>query len=302
MTRYHEAQSVSDALAVLASDPEVKVVAGGTDIIVGTRQDKREMPKSLLAVHRITELQQLESIETGGLRIGALVTHAMLESDPQLRNDYSALPDSAALIGSPATRNVGTLGGNLVNASPAMDTGAPLMVLDARVTLRSSSTERVLPVAELFIGPGETVMRHEELLIAVEIPSLPDRTGSAYVRLEYRQAMEIAVAGAAAYVELDKQQRVVNSRIVLSAVAPTLVRAPAAEAALKGLPATAEVFARAGDLARESASPIGDVRAPEHYRDTVLPVIVKRALDAASQRAQGESIPIPASRLGRLQD
>ena len=302
MTIYHAAQSVSDALVVLARDPEAKIVAGGTDLIVGIRQNKRELPRSLLAIHRIAELQQLETMETGGLRIGALVTHAMLESDTHLRSDFSALPDSAALIGSPATRHVGTLGGNLANASPAMDTGAPLMVLDASVMLRSASTERVLPVAELFVGPGKTVMRHDELLTVVEIPPLSVRAGSAYVRLEYRQAMEISVVGVAAYIELDTKRSVVNSRIVLSAVAPTLVRALAAEAALKGVPATAKAFARAGDLARESASPIGDVRAPQQYRDTVISVIVKRALIAACQRAQGESVLIPASRIDRQRD
>lgn len=298
MTQYYTAENLDNALEILHRTAQVEVIAGGTDLVVSKRQGKRELPANLLGIDGISELKKIEDLGEGALRVGALVTHAMLMSDSRLRGPRCALADSAALIGSPSTRYLGTLGGNLANGSPAMDTGAPLVVLDALVTLRSLAKERVLPIEELFVGPGKTVIGADELLISVDLPKFPDRTGSAYVRLEYRQAMEIAIVGAATYIELDEHDRVKHSKIALTAVAPTVIRATKAEMELNGALTTVDTFSRVGEIARLAANPISDVRAPSQYREEVLAVIVARSIDAASRRARGESIPFPANRIG----
>jgi CO/xanthine dehydrogenase FAD-binding subunit len=295
-TGYHAPATVEDAIAALSSDPPAKVIAGGTDLIVGTRNGKRPMPGSFVAIHRIAELCGLSADDEGNLSIGALVNHATLERSPLVRERFAALSDGAALIGSPATRHVGTLGGNLVNASPAMDTGAPLLVHGASVTLRSAAGERTLSLDELLLGPGRSAVEAGELLTSIEVPAPAARSGSAYVRLEYRRSMEIAVLGAAALVELGDDGAVRRARVALSAVAPTIVRATAVEEALAGVAPTPEALASAAAHAAGTAAPISDVRASREYRLGMIPVITRRALQAAVDRADGRPVPIPASR------
>ncbi|HEX2303456.1 MAG TPA: FAD binding domain-containing protein, partial [Gaiella sp.] len=167
------AATVDDALTALAAG--ARPVAGGTDLVVGARQGKAPLPESLVAIHRLGALGKIE--ETGaGLRIGALVTHAEIVAHPLVRDRLTALADASAIVGSHATRAQGTIGGNLMNASPAMETGGPLMCLDATVTLRSATGSRSLAVGELCTGPGSTVAVPAELLVAVEVPNVAPGT------------------------------------------------------------------------------------------------------------------------------
>jgi CO/xanthine dehydrogenase FAD-binding subunit len=183
-----------------------------------------------------------------------------------------------------------------MNSSPAMDTGAPLLVLGAEVELRTASGSRTVPLAELWTGPGRTSARDGELLVAVRIPALPARSGSAYLRLEYRRAMEIAVVGAAAAVTLNGDGDIEACRIALTAVAPTIVRSPGGEAAIAGKPVSEQTLAAVAAGASADASPISDVRAGERYRRHTVGVMARRAVEAAVARARGEHIPVPANR------
>ena len=135
---YFQPGSVDEALRLLAEHDGAALVAGGTDLVVGTRQGKRTLPETLVAIHR---LQGLDGIgeDGGALVIGALATHDAIERSELVRGRWTALADASAIVGSPATRHVATLGGNLANASPAMETGAPLVVFEAEVELRSTS-------------------------------------------------------------------------------------------------------------------------------------------------------------------
>ena len=181
-----------------------------------------------------------------------------------------------------------------MNASPAMETGGPLMCFDASVTLRSSTGSRAVAVAELFTGPGTTVAQPGELLVQSTSRAAPERAGSAYVRLEYRRQMEIAVVGATAAVTLEGDN-VTRARVAITALAPTIRRVAGAEAALDGSPGGDADVAAAARAASEAASPISDVRASERYRRAMAEVIARRAIDAALARARGADVPIPAS-------
>jgi len=299
-TRFAAPAELEEALALLAADAAARPVAGGTDLVVAARQGRKPLPESIVAIDRIPGLADVRvDPADGALVAGALTSHAWLASAPEVRDSWTALADAAAIIGAPATRSTGTLGGNLMNASPAADTVAPLVVLGATVSLRGRSASREVPAGDLATGPGRTVAVRGELLTAVRVPRPAARSGSAYVRLEYRRAMEIAVVGAAALVTLagDGSAAVIAvARIALTAVAPTIVRAVRAEAALIGRPPDAAAAHAAGTAAAADAAPIDDIRASAEYRSAMLEVVVARTVAAAIARARGEAVAVPASR------
>lgn len=285
------ATTVDDALAALAGG--ARPIAGGSDLVVGARHGKAPLPADLVAIDRIDDLRSIEPSERG-LRVGALVSHAILMTHDAVVDGYTAVADAAALVGSPATRHVGTLGGNVMNASPAMDTGAPLVVLGATVELRSVDGMRVVPVGELWTGPGRTVATAGELCTALLLPTRPDRSGSAYVRLEYRRAMEIAVVGAAASVTIGDDGAVSSLAVALSAVAPTIVSVDVSS--LTGRAVDESLLAEVAGAASERATPISDLRASDRYRRHTVGVMARRAVEAAARRAGGEQIAVPVNR------
>ncbi len=286
------ATTLDDALAAVASG--ARPVAGGSDLVVGARQGKAPLPESVVAIDRIRSLGDIDE-SNDGVRIGALVTHARLEVDAGIVRTYPALADASALVGSPSTRNVGTLGGNVMNASPAMDTGAPLLVLAAEIELQSTKKSRRIPIGELWTAPGRTSARPDELCVAVHLPTQPARSSSAYLRLEYRRAMEIAVVGAAASVTLDEDGGLASLSIALTAVAPTIVSVSGLDA-LIGRQVDAALLADVASRASEQSTPISDLRASERYRRHCVGVMASRAVDAAARRARGESIAVPVNR------
>jgi CO/xanthine dehydrogenase FAD-binding subunit len=288
---FTSAYTVDDAVSAL--DAGARPIAGGSDLFVGHRQGKASLPDNVVAINRIPQLAEI-SQHDGGLTIGALVNHHVIEHHPVIASLWSALSDASALVGSPSTRNVGTIGGNVMNASPAMDTGAPLVVLGAEVELVSVHGLRRVPIAELWAGPGRTTAASNELCTALHLPAPADRSGSAYVRLEYRRAMEIAVVGAAASVTLDGDS-IRSIAIALTAVAPTIVAVDGLDD-LTGRAADNGLLATVALLASEQARPISDLRASDRYRRHCVGVMARRSVDAAVRRARGELIPVPVNR------
>jgi CO/xanthine dehydrogenase FAD-binding subunit len=282
------ATTVEEAIAALAAG--ARPVAGGSDLVVGARHGKAPLPDDLVAIDRLVELARIE-ITDAGVRIGALVNHHTIEHHPVLATLYASLADGSALVGSPSTRNVGTLGGNVMNASPAMDTGSPLVVLAAEAELCSARGTRRVTMGDLWTGPGRTSAASDELCVAIHLPSPATRSNSAYLRLEYRRAMEIAVVGAGASVALAPDGTITAVRVALTAVAPTIIE-------VTGLTggSVADVAAAAAELAAEQARPISDVRASDRYRRHTVGVMASRAVEAAARRAAGETIPVPVNR------
>jgi CO/xanthine dehydrogenase FAD-binding subunit len=285
------AASVEEALRELASG--ARPVAGGTDLVVAARQGKAPLPARLVAIHR---LEQLRSVGKAGgtLRLGALATHAEIAAHTLVRERLTALADASSIVGSHATRAQGTIGGNLMNASPAMETGGPLLCFDASAVLRSEAGTRSIPIAELFAGPGQTTAAPDELLEAVEVRLPPETTGSCYLRLEYRRQMEIAVVGATAVLTLSGDV-VSDARVAslpsLRRCGASQQRRPRCSKPIAG-PTAAEAAAQ---LAADAAEPISDVRASARYRQAMVAVVTRRAIAIASARASGEDVPIPAN-------
>ena len=289
---YSTAETVEEAVAALAGG--ARPVAGGTDLVVGARQGKAPLPGSIVAIHRLAELRGA-ALEGDALRLGALTTHEEIAEHALVLERMTALADAAAIVGSHATRAQGTVGGNLMNASPAMEVGGPLLCFGATATLRSQGGERSVAVADLLVGPGRTTAKPDELLTEVVVPLPPEATGSCYARLEYRQQMEIAVVGATAVVTL-ADDRVGAARVAITALAPTVRLVPAAEEALVGSDGGRAAAERAAAAAAAASEPVSDVRASEEYRRAMAAVIARRAIEAAVARARGASVPVPASR------
>lgn len=315
MSSYTEARDVASAVAAMADG--ARPVAGGTDLVVGARHGKAPLPEALVGIHRIAGLGQITEAD-GVFRIGSLVTHATILGSAALAAAAPGLLDASSIVGSHATRANGTLGGNVMNASPAMDTGAPLLCHAATAVLTGPGGTRRVPLEELWTAPGRTSASPDELMEAIELPVPPARSGSAYVRLQYRRQMEIAVVGAAAYVELGDDGTVTTARVAITALTPVICRVPDAEAALEGhrldanrmpkghnhadLGQTASLGAdldaaleAAGTAASEAATPISDVRASASYRTAMAAVMTRRAIRAAITRASGGQVSIPAS-------
>lgn len=285
------ATSLDDVLTALASG--ARPIAGGTDLVVGCRQGKGSLPETLIAIDRVAELKRIDT-DADSTTIGAGVTHAQLMTNDIILDRYTAIADAAALVGSPATRNVGTIGGNVMNGSPAMDTGAPLVVLGAEAELTTTLGTRSVSLDELWVSPGTTSAAPDELCTALVLPNRSDQSGSAYVRLEYRRAMEIAIVGAAASVALDGDS-VASIRVALSAVAPTIIEVTGLSE-LHGASIDDGLLDLVQAAASEQALPISDLRASDRYRRHTIGVMARRATDAALRRADGETIGVPVNR------
>jgi len=300
-SRFFAPATLDQALKLLGADPAARPIAGGTDLVVAARQGRKPLPDAIVAIDRIRDLAGAR-VDGGELVLGALTSHAWLASSAEVGRRWTALADAAAIVGSPATRSTGTIGGNLMNASPAADTVAPLVVLGATVTLAGTDgARRSVPVGQLATAPGRTIAAPDELLIDVRLPAPSAGSGSAYVRLEYRRSMEIAVVGAAVAVTLQGtssagRTAISEAWVALTAVAPTIVSSPTAAAALNGSAGDADACRAAGAAAVRDASPIDDVRASADYSRAMVEVVVARAALAAITRATGGIVPVPASR------
>ena len=279
---YQAPTSIGEAIALLAdTSKNARPLAGGTDILVQLRRELCEVDL-LVDVKRIPELNRLSFDPAEGLTVGAAVSCARLCEHPGVQKAYPGLVDAASVIGGPAIQERATLGGNLCNAAPSGDTIPAMIVLGAACTV---------PVEAFCTAPGETVLGTGELLVSIHFPAPTPRSGACYVRFTPRREMDIAVAGAGAWVVLSEDHaRTTNVRIALAAVAPTPLHLPAAGAALIGQAPTEQAFAAAAELAQAAAHPITDVRGTAAQRRHLVGVLIKRALRGAVSRAKGQGL------------
>jgi len=280
---YHEPTSLAEAVAFGASfGADARFLAGGTDLIIQMRRGKLR-PRHVVSLHRVPGLDRVTV--NGVVTLGGLVTHRELERHPAFQGRLRALVEGAEVIGGHQVRNVATVGGNLVNASPAADVVPVLLALDAEVACVGPDGERTLSLDAFLVGPGQTARRPGELLTTVRFAALPEHAATAFLKAGRRKAMEISVACVAARVTLDDaRERCVNARIALGAVAPTTWRARSAERALEGRAPTEDVLRQAGRLAAAECVPIGDVRASARFRAHLVETMVPRALARCLER------------------
>lgn len=276
--------SVEECLPLLAAHgANAKVLAGGTDLLPQLK-NKVLWPARVIDLSAVRELRVLEGGNGQGLRVGAAVTARELELDPRVRSRYPGLAESGALVGSVQVRNLATVGGNLCNAAPSADMAPPLVALDAEAVIAGPKGRRRVPLASFFVGVRKTVLAPDELLVELSVPALPPHSGGCYLRHTPRRELDIAVVGVASELTLEGGV-CAKARIALAAVAPTPVRATAAEGALVGQRVTPELIERAAALAVEAARPISDQRGSAEFRRHLVRVLTRRTLTTALARA-----------------
>ncbi|HEU4371157.1 MAG TPA: xanthine dehydrogenase family protein subunit M [Methylomirabilota bacterium] len=280
--------TVEACLGVLAKrGAEAKLLAGGTDLLPQLKNHLLK-PACVIDVSGVPDLRVLEGDARRGFRVGASVTARELEQHPGIRAAYPALAESAALVGSIQVRNLATLGGNMCNAAPSADMAPPLIALEAEAVIAGPRGPRRVPMADFFAGVRRTVLGPDELLVEFVLPPPAARGGGSYQRHTPRRELDIAVVGVASQVTL-ADGICGKARISLAAVAPTPVRAAAAERALEGQPLTPAAIERAAELAVQAARPIDDQRGSADFRRHLVRVLTRRTLTRALRRASGGS-------------
>jgi len=276
MTRhaYHRPLSLKEALALKRAAPGAVFISGGTDLMLELRDRAREKPPVLISLRRVPELTGIEVLET--VRIGAGVPVGDVLAHAGLRVLYPALAQALAALGSPQIRNTATIGGNLCRAAPCADSAPPLLVYDARVELAGPTDVRVVPLEDFFRGPGETVIRTDEVLTAILLERPEPGTRGVYLR-KGRVAMDLAVVGVAVRLAV-RDGLCCGVRVAASSVAPLPLRLTQAEALLEGSRPDPDVLAAAAEAAMEQVRPVTDLRSTAEYRRHLVGVFLKRGV------------------------
>ncbi|MBS0523963.1 MAG: xanthine dehydrogenase family protein subunit M [Proteobacteria bacterium] len=277
---FHRPDSIDAAIAVAREHgASARFLAGGTDLIIQINR-RRIAPEHLISLAGLG----LDTIgETGSeFVIGAMATHDAVVGHPAFQKQLKALTEASAVVGGRQVRNIATVGGNIVNASPAADLVPVLLTLDATVELRGGAGTRTLPLDRFLVERGRTERRPDEILTAVRFDKPPADSATAFLKAGRRKAMEISVICVAAHLVSDGK-----ARIAIGAAASRTLRVPAAEAIVeKGGRAA---FAEAGRIAARQMSPIDDVRASARYRRLLVAAMVERALGICADRIEGKS-------------
>ena len=279
---YIAPETLEDALSIKSrSGAGARVIAGGTDLILRMR-DRVFEPEVLVDLQRLS----LDSIvcDEREMRIGPYVTQSRILADTGVATLFPALAESCRHFAGPPIRNRGTIGGNIVNASPAADLVPPLMAYDARIVLCSLSGQRELALADFFTGPGTTVMEPDEILTEIKLPLMPARTASCFLKLGHRRSMAISIVNLCTRLGWHADGTLAAAKIVLGAVAPTPLHAVSAEEFLTGKKLSEDQVGGAAKLASDDISPISDVRASGSYRRQMTEVLVRRALTSAWEK------------------
>jgi len=285
-TDYEKAESVEEAVRLLAAGGgSARAMAGGTDLLPKARGGVFET-NLIVDVKAIPELNVLSYDSGNGLTLGAAVPCYKIYSDADVKAHYPGLLDAATLIGGIQIQGRASIGGNLCNAVPSADSIPALIALGATANIEGPDGSRQVAVEDFCTGPSKNVLKTGELLVSLSIPAPAANSGARYLRFIPRNEMDIAVAGVGVSVELDNGN-FKSARLALAAVGPTPLFVKAVGAALAGKPANDETIAAAGQIAKDAATPITDMRGTVEYRKHLCDVLTRRALSTAVNRAKG---------------
>jgi xanthine dehydrogenase iron-sulfur cluster and FAD-binding subunit A len=266
-----------------------RIVAGGTDVLVELQRGVK--PASTLI--DVSALRELKYVRRSGdvVAVGGLATHNDVLAAPFAREAMLPLAQACIEVGAPQIRTRGTIAGNVVTASPANDTIAPLIALEAEIVLVSRAGERVLPLNEFYTGFRATQLHSDELVREIRFRALDATRRGIFLKVGLRRAQAISVIDIAVVVALDADGVVTDARIALGCLAPTVVRAQTAERYLVGRRLDAETCGETGRRAVDDASPIGDIRGSADYRRSTLAALVARALERIANGREADGYP-----------
>ena len=282
MSQIYMPVQTNDLWDILENNPEAEVYAGGTDLLVKHRAHGGA-PGCLVCIERLDEFK---GIETDGdkILIGALTTHRQIIQDPTIQKAIPILGMSAKTLGSPPVRNMGTIAGNIVTASPAGDTLAPLYVLNAELEIRSRNTTRMIPIESFILGPGKVDLHRGEIVSKVIVSKPRVFRIHHYEKVGRRNALACSVVSMAALMNVTDSDIISEVRLAWGSVGPTIMRFPKLEQLLTGKPLKAKDLSDAVEFVKVSVKPIDDVRASSFYRREVAGRLLLRLLDYSTSK------------------
>ena len=281
----YQATSVDDAIRALQADPSALVIAGGTDVLIKIREGKLA-GCSLVSIHNLTDELSGVTLSPGGdVEIGPLTTFRGVTFSDVIRQTVPVLGEAADMAGGPQLRAAGTIGGNVCNGITSADTASTLVALDAVLRVRGPKGERDVPISEWYQGVGRVALAPYELLVKIIIPrdNYAGYTGH-YIKYAQRAAMDIATLGVSCLVKLTDDKKTVDDAALAFGVAgPVPMRAPSAEAAVRGLPIE-EAIAVIGRAALADVNPRTSWRASKEFRIQLIEELSPRALREAARK------------------
>ncbi len=284
----YEAPTTTKAAASLMAKAKGRafVLAGGTDLLVQLKSGRIE-PELIVDIKRIEATQSIKKM-ANGFRIGAAVSGAAMGKSAALKKAWPGVVEATNLIGSDQIQGRCTMAGNLCNASPAADSVPALVAAGAKAVVVGPKGRRTVLVEKIATGPGKTSLAKGEIVESITLPNRPSRTGDAYLRFIPRSEMDIAVVSAGVCLTLNNKGEVSKARVVLGAVAPTVVLVTAAADAIVGTKLDDDALAELAAACGRACKPIDDMRGTIEFRTDVAGVLARRAAKIAYQRAGGK--------------
>ncbi|MDR3584633.1 MAG: xanthine dehydrogenase FAD-binding subunit XdhB [Desulfosporosinus sp.] len=286
---YYDAETVKEATALLAENPNLRLIAGGTDVLIKLHSGQIAEAE-LLSLRKIKALGSIQKAEDGTIAIGAMATFTKIFNDPILRELIPILTEAAISMGGPQIRNIATIGGNVCNGATSADSAASLFALNAQLKLIDSNGERLVPIREFYLGPGKVALKPGEILTEILIsPENYRGFGGQYIKFAMREAMDIATLAVAVVCKL-QGQTFDEIRIGLGVAGPTPLRCLEAEAYAQGKEVSMATVAEIGRLAVNATQARTSWRASQEYREHLVKELVPRALKVAIVNAGGAEL------------
>ncbi|MBN1277581.1 MAG: xanthine dehydrogenase family protein subunit M [Deltaproteobacteria bacterium] len=267
-------ETQAELFDIIACNPKSRMFAGGTDLLVKLRSGQFDSD-DLVSLERIDELKGVEDYGDE-VFIGACTTHSALIADPVIQMHFPVLVKALRVLGSPQIRNMGTIGGNIVTASPAGDTLPPLYLLEADLELKTKDSSRLVGIKDFIKGPGRNDLAPGEILARVRLRKCPAYNLQHYEKVGQRNSLAISIVSLAAVLNVSDKGIITEVRFSWGSAGPTVITCKEAEAVLAGRPVSNESLEKAARLARKAVKPIADVRASAEYRRQVSGNLILR--------------------------
>ena len=289
MKALYEASSVENAVALRLEHPEAQIIAGGSDVLVQMREGKRAGAE-LISIYGLDELRGITIDADENIRIGSLTSFSHITRDPIIQQYINVLGEAVDMVGGPQIRNIGTIGGNTCNGVTSADSASTLHAWDAIVEITGPEGVRRLPIHDFYIKAGKVDLRPGELQTAIIIPKKAyEGYFGHYIKYAMRNAMDIATTGCSVNVKLSEDKKtILDARIAYGVAGPVPMRAPSAEAKIRGKETGRAAVKEFAQAVLEDINPRDSWRAAKDFREHIATVLAERALCESIRLAGGE--------------